>query len=158
MKLYTKIVSLLVVAHSTAVVVADNQQELSQAPVAVTLPASACHCGPTEHWFYKACVKNYNKQFSDACLPENYDTEGLPANILQAIEMLALDMQFVAQDGTAIVPTLSAKGNVILSMSKNPDYVICKQILHNLDTTTTLPAEQLYQAWVVMLHAAKIGQ
>ena len=75
-----------------------------------------CSCGPTEHWFHKACVKNYNKLFPLVGLPENFDTEGLSTNILQAIEMLAQDICFVAQDGMAIVPELNAKGKLVLKV------------------------------------------
>ena len=117
-----------------------------------------CSCGPTEHWFHKACVKNYNKQFLQAGLSENFDTEGLPANILQAIEMLAQDISFVTQDGMAIAPELNAKSKLVLKMGKNQDYVLCKQILKQVDLQTTLTAEELYQQWSDALLAMKSAQ
>lgn len=117
-----------------------------------------CSCGPTEHWFYKACVKNYNKQFIDACLPENNDTEGLATNVLQAIELLAADMLFVDENGTLIIPALNAKGNLMLSMSKNNDYMLCKQILRDVDISTTLTAQELYYQWSQALKLMKSTQ
>ncbi len=157
MKLYTKVLSLILVLSSVAPVWAHEQE---QAPVVATMPSavSPCHCVPTEHWFHKTCVKNYNKQFPQADLPENNDTEGLPANVLQAIEMLASDIAFVAQDGTAIIPVLNAKGKLILPMSKNADYVLCKTILHNVDVTTTLTAQELYEQWTQALYVARSAQ
>ena len=117
-----------------------------------------CSCGPTEHWFHKACVKNYNKLFSQVGLSENFDTEGLSANILQAIEMLAQDMSFVAQDGMAIVPELNANGKLVLKMAKNQDYVLCKQILKQVDLQTTFTAQELYQQWSDTLRNMKSAQ
>jgi len=117
-----------------------------------------CSCGPTEHWFHKACVKNYNKLFPLVGLPENFDTEGLSTNILQAIEMLAQDICFVAQDGMAIVPELNAKGKLVLKMGKNQDYVLCKEILKQVDVQSTLTAQELYQEWSDILRDMKSAQ
>jgi len=154
---------LILVASAIFMIAQDSQQDITEvqqnvAIEVVTPQVHACACGPTEHWFHKACVKNYNKQFPQAGLPENFDTEGLSANILQAIEMLAQDMSFVAQDGTAIVPELNAKGKLILKLSNNQNYALCKQILKQVDLQTTLTAEQLYQQWSDALVAMKSAQ
>ncbi len=146
--------SLTFVAHDSA----QSRTEAESSVTAHTTPTShvhACACGPIEHWFHKACVKNYNKQFSEAGLSENYDTEGLSVNLLEAIEMLAEDITFIAQDGTVMVPELNAKGKLILKMSKNEDYILCKQILKQVDTQTTLSAEELYQQWSNALQSMK---
>jgi hypothetical protein len=157
------IFGLILVASVIFLVAGDSQQNNltleSNATIEVVVPqVHACACGPTEHWFHKACVKNYNKHFPQAGLPENFDTEGLSANVLQAIEMLAQDISFIAQDGTAIVPELNAKGKLILKMLNNPDYVLCKQILKLVDLQTTLTAQELYQQWSDSLHAMKSAQ
>jgi len=146
--------SLTLVAH-------DSVQESTETELNVTAHTTvishvhACACGPTEHWFHKACIKNYNKQFPYAGLSENYDTEGLSANILEAIEMLAQDITFVAQDGTAIVPELNAKDKLVLKLSKNQNYVLCKEILKQVDVQITLSAQELYQQWSELLQSMK---
>ncbi len=137
----------------------NNLTTPSNLTIEVVAPqVHACACGPTEHWFHKACVKNYNKQFPQAGLAENFDTEGLSVNILQAIEMLAQDINFIAQDGTTIVPELNAKGKLILKLSNNQNYVLCKQILKSVDLKTTLTADELYQQWSIALVAMKFAQ
>lgn len=114
-----------------------------------------CECGPTEHCFFKACVKRYNKQFAGAGLLENNDTEGLSENILKAIELFAQDLLFVDGNGIRITPEFNAKGNLFLPMIKNPDFILCKQILRNVDVSTTLTAQELYQQWSEQLKLMK---
>ena len=124
----------------------------------VTVAKTPCACGPAEHWFYKVCVKNYVAQYPDAGFIVSYDSEGLSDNLVQAIEMLAADMQFVDSDNNVIVPTVSAKGNLLLPMSKNVAYKLAKSILHKVDTTTTLSAQELYAVWIQQLQAMKTAQ
>lgn len=154
MKLNLKIIALLLVGLVGFVCI-KNYVFTAKSTKLAKASSHKCACGPTEHWFHKSCVKNYNKQFVDAGLPENNDTEGLSVNVLRAIEMLAQDIAFVAQDGTAIVPTLNAQGNLLLPMFKNADYVACKEILRKVDVTTTLSAEELYQQWSAALQNMK---
>lgn len=134
-------------------------QEIQQTTEsAVAIVKTACHCGPAEHWLYKVCVKNYMAQFSDAGFVVSNDSENLPANIVEAIELLAADIQFIDVDGNLIVPTISAKGNLLLPMSKNADYKLAKAIMHELDTTTTLSAQELYAQWLAQLQVMKSAQ
>ncbi|MDP3788457.1 MAG: hypothetical protein Q8Q60_04060 [Candidatus Chromulinivorax sp.] len=157
MKLHTKIFSLVIVLSAIMFVFASQIRKATSVHV-VAQPVHKCWCGPTEHWFHKTCVKNYNKQFPQAGLSEDNDTESLPINILQAIEMLANDMVFVMQDGTPIIPQLHANGNLLLPMFKNVDYVLCKKILHDVDVTTILTAQELYEQWVAMLQVMQSAQ
>ena len=124
----------------------------------VTEIAQTCSCGPAEHFLLKCCIKNYKQQFPDVALPENNHTEGLSENIVQAIAMIAADLQFVDADGQLLVPTLSAKGNLLVPMSKNADFKLIKSILHEVDVTTTLSAQELYEAWTLQLQAMKTAQ
>ena len=121
----------------------------------VQTPAHKCECGPTEHWFYKSCVKNYNKQFPDAHLEENNDTEGLSENVLQAIEMFALDIQFVDENNSPIQLELNKQGNLFLPLFKNPKFMLGKKVLRNVDVSTTLPAQNLYKQWTTQLNDLK---
>lgn len=146
---------LLLMMNAGFIVAIDD---VNQAPVVAAPIVNNCVCVATEHWFYKSCVKLYNKQFPGTDLPENNNTEDLPENVLQAIEMLAADMLFVDAHGNAIVPQLSARGNLLLPMSKNSDYKLCKEILHHVDVTTTLTAQELYAQCKVALHAMKSSQ
>lgn len=167
MKLHTKFLSIVlmsagIVAHSHD---HHNQStEVSQqtsAPVdaAVAAPhVHACACGPVEHWFQKSCVNNYIAQFPNCGLLPKDDTEGLAKNIVDAINLLAADILFVAQDGTPIIPVINAKGKLALPVSKNPDVKLCKQILRKVDVTTTLTAQELYEQWKQALQAAKAAQ
>ena len=114
-----------------------------------------CECGPTEHWFYKACVKNYNKQFPEAKLEEDFDTEGLSENILQAIDRFSIDIQFVDENNIPLELELNTKGNSYLPLFKNPDFKLYKQVLKTVDETTTLSAQELYQQWSIQLNELK---
>jgi hypothetical protein len=165
MKLDIRILSLLLISLVGLVFAKDQLQNMvtgaplhSTVDIVATPPVHVCHCVPTEHLLLKFCVKNYNKQFPQAGVPENNDTEGLPENVLQAIKMLANDILFVAQDGIAIVPTLNIHGNLFLPMFKVSDFKLCKEILHNVDVTTTLSAEELYQQWSDALKDMKSAQ
>lgn len=136
------------------IVVAQSETSTTQAPVAVN---ASCVCGPTEHWFFKACVKNYNKMF-DAGLTENYDAEGLSENLQQAIEMLAAQMQFITADGQPLIPAINAQGKLHLPMGKNPDFMLCKKILRQVDVTTTLSAQELFDSWMQQLVTLKSAE
>ena len=155
MKFNKTIISFLlvigIVLTGFAIITISNSTTESTAQAAVT----KCECGPTEHWFYKSCVKNYNKQFPDAKLEEDFDTEGLSENILQAIELFAADVQFVDENNIALELELNKKGNLYLPLFKNPDFKLCKQVLRNVDVTTTLSAQDLYQQWTVQLNTLK---
>ncbi|MBV8660955.1 MAG: hypothetical protein JO129_02320 [Candidatus Dependentiae bacterium] len=155
MKFIKIIVSVLLMTNADYFFAKDDAHQVQTliAPV-----VNNCVCVPTEHWFYKSCVKLYNKQFVGADLPENNNTEDLPVNVLQAIEMLAADILFIDANGNVIVPELSARGNLILPMSRNVDYKLCKNILHNVDVSTTLTAEELYAQWKIELNSMKSAQ
>jgi len=114
-----------------------------------------CECGPTEHWFYKSCVKNYNKQFSDTNLQEDNDTEGLPENVLQAIELFASDIQFIDENSLPLKLELNKMGNMYLPLFKNPNFKLYKQVLRNVDVTTTLTAQELYHQWIIQFNILK---
>ena len=150
-----KITLMMFLASFQLFLAQDSQPEAQ--PVAA-VGKVACACGPTEHWLYKVCVQNYMLQFPDAGLQVNYDSEGLSENIVQAIAMIAADLQFVDADGQLLVPTLSAKGNLLVPMSKNADFKLIKSILHEVDVTTTLSAQELYEAWTLQLQAMKTAQ
>ena len=163
MKLYNKVLSVVLI---TAVAVANSQETTQQdivttitqvqETVSVVLPqVHTCACGPMEHWFFKSCVNKYIAQFAHCGLTENNDSEGLPENILQAMKMLVNDIVFMTQDGMPIVPELNAKGKLALPMSKNSDFKLYKEILAQVDVTTTLPAEELYKQWTAAFHAMK---
>ncbi len=165
MKFNIKVLSLLLISFvgficaTTDLSNVTSSISLSSTQQTVVTPTvHKCACGPTEHWFHKSCVKNYNKQFPDAGLLENNDTEGLTENLVKAIEMLASDIDFVAQDGTVIVPVLNAHGKLLLPMFKNLDYKLCKDILRNVDVQTTLTAQELYQQWSAQLKDMKSAQ
>lgn len=155
MKLYTKILPLFLVFSAVTSVWAHEKQEESVTMPAAVKQAHACHCGPIEHWFHKVCVQRYIAQFPECGLQANYDTEGVAENIIEAINLFAADIIFVAQDGSAIIPELNAKGKLILPLGKNPDVKLCKQILRKVDATTDLPAQVLYQEWTQLLQAMK---
>jgi len=114
-----------------------------------------CECGPTEHWFYKSCVKNYNKQFSDTNLQEDNDTEGLPENVLQAIELFASDIQFIDENSLPLKLELNKMGNMYLPLFKNPNFKLYKQVLRNVDVTTSLTAQELYRQWIIQFNILK---
>lgn len=136
----------------------DHVQPVEESATAVVTVAHACSCGPAEHWFLKCCIKLYNKQFPDLALPEYNNTEGLSDNILQAIEMLALHISFVTKKGDLIVPKLNDAGSRYLPMIQNPDYKLCKAILHQVDIESTLTAQELYEQWMIQLDAMKAAQ
>jgi len=156
-KINTMIVSLLLLNVAGVTLAAD---ETNNAPVVnssdvVVQPVKKCACGPTEHWFYKTTVKKYIAEHSDSGLLENNDTEGLSEEIVTAINMLASDLQFVDDNGAAIAPEMNAKGKLFLPLRKNSDYKLCKEILRDVDVTTTLTAQELYQQWSEALIAMK---
>jgi len=152
MKINTIILSLLLVSCGCIGIVWATSQNTS---VQVIQPVRKCACGPAEHWFYKCCVKRYVEQFPSAGLVVNNDTEGLAENVVRAIEMLAMHMNFVKQDGTALTPELNAKGNLYLPMLKNAEYVLCKDILRHADMTSTLSSDILCQQWLEQLQLMK---
>ena len=151
-----KIALVFAFAFGQNMVIAHDAHQAPQ-PVGAVVKSS-CHCGPTEHWLYKVCIKNYMAQYPDAGFTINFDTEGLSENLVQAIELFAADLQFLDADGNLIVPTISAKGNLLLPMSKNADYKLVKAILHDVDTTTILSAQELYQVWTALLQVMKSAQ
>ena len=151
MKLQKLVLS--VILASSQFVVADDLQQ--QAPMAQVVK---CACGPAEHWLYKVCVQNYMTQCPQAGLNVNHDSEGLPENIVQAIAMIAADLAFVDDAGNLFEPTVSAKGNLLLPMSKNSDYKLVKAIMHEVDVTTTLSAQKLYALWNAQLQSMKTAQ
>lgn len=155
MKLQKIIFVMMLTLNSLSSLAQDLQAIAEQV---VTVAKTPCACGPAEHWFYKVCVKNYVAQYPDAGFIVSDDSEGLSDNLVQAIEMLAADMQFVDSDNNVIVPTVSAKGNLLLPMSKNVAYKLAKSILHKVDTTTTLSAQELYAVWIQQLQAMKTAQ
>ncbi|MBP6869830.1 hypothetical protein KBC04_03035 [Candidatus Babeliales bacterium] len=155
MKLNSMVLSLLLVG--SLLVVAHDHHEVAE-KVQQIVQVTKCSCGPVEHVFYKICVKNYNKLFVDAGLFENNDYEGLSENIVSAIEMLAQTINFVKKNGNVIVPKLNKHGKLYLPLTKNPDYVLCKEILGQVDLSTTLSAEELFQAWLERLEAMKSAQ
>jgi hypothetical protein len=135
----------------------ENHQATEESVTVVTTKAHACHCRPTEHWLYKVCVQNYMVQFPNAGLKVSQDSEELPANIVQAIAMLAANLNFFDGNGDLILPKIKAE-KVTLPMAKNPTYKLCKMILHDVDTTTTLSAQELYESWLVQLHDMQVSQ
>lgn len=166
MKLHTKFLSIVlmsagIVAHSH-----DEQNlptEITQTSASVDATVTAphvhtCSCGPTEHWFKKSCVNNYIAQYPNCGLLPKDDTEGLPSNIVEAINLLAADILFVDQDGSLITPHLNAKGKLIISFGKNQDFKLCQNIMHHVDVTTTLTAQELYAQWKQALQVAKAAQ
>ena len=162
MKFNTIVLSLLLVS---VVTIADDKnvttlvETLSSAVETVVAPvAHKCECGPTEHWFFKACVQNYIAQFPLAGLIANNDTEGLSENLVQAINMLAKNIAYVDQDGKAITPELNLKGGLFLPMIKSLDFRLCKEILRNVDVATTLTAQELYQQWSDQLKTMKFAK
>lgn len=151
-----KIIFVIMLSLNSLSSLAQDLQAIAEQ--VVTVVKTPCACGPTEHWFYKVCVKNYVAQYPDAGFIVSDDSEGLSDNLVQAIEMLAADIQFVDSDNNVIVPTVSAKGNLLLPMSKNVAYKLAKAILHQVDTTTTLSAQELYVVWIQQLQAMKAVQ
>ena len=169
MKLYTKVLNILLI--SAFAIAHSHNQDQAQQEIAATIieisstvepviapQAHKCACGPMEHWFLKSCVNKYIAQFSGCGLLENNDSEGLSENILQAIAMLVNDIEFVDKDGMPIIPELNAKGKLSLSMGKNKDFKLCKEILSHVDMTTTLTAKELYQQWTEALESMKSAQ
>ena len=164
MKIYKIFFSLVLAAFMNVPVLiahVHNQEVLvsvDTGAIVATTVAHTCSCGAAEHVFLKSCIKLYNKQFPDLALPENNDTEGLSENILQAIDMLAQQISFVTKKGKLIVPKLNDGGCRYLPMIKNPDYKLCKAILHDVDLATTLSAQELYAQWMIQLSELKIAQ
>ncbi|MGZ6250727.1 MAG: hypothetical protein ACXWL2_01750 [Candidatus Chromulinivorax sp.] len=113
--------------------------------------ASHCSCGPIEHWMYKAAVIVYTEKFANEDLAANYDAEGLPENIVQAVMMLAQTLEFVDEQEQLIIPALNKKGNWHLPMSKDARYMLCKRIIKTVDMQTTLSAQELYDLWMDQL-------
>lgn len=152
MKFITKVFSLflLISVHLHG----HNHQEVVTS--VITQQAHKCVCGPAEHWLYKSCVKLYNQRFPQANLIENNNSENLPENVIQAIEFLVLDMNFLDAQGNIIAPEVNVRGAIILPMSKSQDYVLCKKILHEFDINTNLSAEELYSIWYDALCSMKL--
>lgn len=160
MKINTVIVSLflLSVIGIASAIDENNNMSVTNSLDVVVQPIKKCACGPTEHWFYKSIVKKYIAEHSDSGLLENNDTEGLSENIVEAINLLACDIQFVDDSGVSIVPELNAKGKLFLPLSRNSDYKLCKEILRNVDVATTLTVQELYQQWSKALITMKSSQ
>ena len=158
MKLQKKLSLIAILSISQLFFADDHQQNLEESVTVVTKVTHTCSCGPAEHFFLKSCIKLYNKQFPDLALPEYNDTEGLSENVLQAIEMLAQQISFVTKKGNLIVPKLNDAGSRYLPMIQNPDYKLCKMILHEVDITTTLSAQELYEQWMIQLDEMKASQ
>ena len=164
MKFNTKILSIALMSAVSLVIAQNNPHTIISSleniiTDAVVAPqAHKCVCGPMEHWFFKSCVNAYIAQFPGCGLLENNDSEGLSENILQAMAMFVNDIKFVDKDGMPIIPELNAKGKLSLSMSKNPYFKLCKEILSHVEMTTTLTAEELYQQWTEALESMKSAQ
>jgi hypothetical protein len=158
MKLQKRIMVFAVLLSAQLSFAHQEVQQTTEQPAAVATVKAACHCGPAEHWLYKVCVQNYMMQFPDAGFVVSNDSEGLSENVAQAIILFAAEFLFVDGDGKMIVPTVSAKGNLLLPMSKNADYKVAKAIMHELDTTTTLSAQELYAQWSAQLQSIKSAQ
>ena len=153
MKLHKITVYLLLVCGITLAGIAFVALSKNKDEFTAQIPAKKCECGPAEHWYQKSCIKNYNKQFPDAQLPENNDTEGLLENIVQAIDMLATNIKFIDENGLPLQLELNKKGILHLPLSKNPDFKLFKQILRNVDLATTLTAQDLYEHWNTQLNS-----
>jgi len=148
MKSYQIILFLLLTSSIAFLVLYKNKESFTKQTI-----THKCECGPTEHWFYKSCVKNYNKKFPHAKLKEDNDTEGLSENILQAIELFAQDIQFVDDNGLPLQLERNTEENLYLPLFKNPEFKLYRQILRPVDTTTTLPAQELYRQWSMQLQS-----
>jgi len=69
--------------------------------------------------------------------------------------LLNQTVSFVKKNGNPIVPKLNKNGKLFLPLTKNSDYVLCKEILSQVDLSTTLSAEELFQTWLEQLEAMK---
>lgn len=141
------LVSCVILSTMFAIAHESHQQNIQDSSVQV----SSCACKPIEHWFYKVCVQNYMNEFPEAGLKVSYDTEGLPENVVQAIEILAANINFLDNKGELIVPTISAKGNIVLSMGKNILYKKYKLFLHTVNLESNLSGQELYEEWMSQL-------
>ena len=124
----------------------------------VASPVKQCSCGPIDHVLSKICVKIYNQQFPQANLPENNDTEGISANIVEAMNLFLADLTFIDIDGNIIAPEMNAKGKLHLKMGKVIGFKLYKKIITAVDLNSTLTAQELYEQWTEALALVKSAQ
>lgn len=109
-----------------------------------------CPCGPIEHVFTKQIVARYAEENPWSGLVPNYDTEGLPGNVVEAVIAFGRDIRRPAdKDGNPIVPRVfPATGQMVLPVYLDPNYKLKTLVLSQTEKKhSRLSSSALVAGW-----------
>ncbi len=94
-----------------------------------------CPCGPIEHLLGKSIVRKYVQKYPNSGLVANDDNEGVPANIVAAVEQFGQTIYLVDKDGNQIVPRpFKDTDKMVLPMYLCPEFLAKQAVLNDFNT------------------------
>ncbi|MDP3788456.1 MAG: hypothetical protein Q8Q60_04055 [Candidatus Chromulinivorax sp.] len=116
-----------------------------------------CPCGPIEHLLGKSIVRKYVKDHSNSGLIANDDNEGVPANIVSAIEQFGQTINLVDADGNVIMPReFQNTGKMVLPMYLCPEFKDKSKVLSYFNVENRTNSAILFKQFMNLYQLNKL--